>query len=318
MADTPISFSVVIPLYNKAPHVERAVRSALEQTLAPYEVIVVDDGSTDGGLELVRAMNDARMTLLTRSPPGPGGYAARNLGIERATGEWIAFLDADDLWYPEHLANLQEAIRSCSEPVGCAFSRFMVRGEGKDHVFPVAEAILKPGKANGLATVVRAWLQARQCPIWTGAVAFRRDLLIQAGLFPAGRARRGGDKDLWLRCLALSPAAYAPAVSSEFHQDTVNRVTKTTSHADLPVICTTIEGLIAQASSEERSLLKALSNREVTQYVRYASANRTPVGARFVRQLYLPEGWRMLAEMLGYMALGLPLRMIDPKRKLPI
>jgi len=311
-------FSVVIPLFNKAPHIERAIASALGQTLPPHEVIVVDDGSTDGSLEIVRAMQDARITVLTRSPPGPGGYAARNLGVEEATGDWVAFLDADDLWYPEHLSNLSNAIEACKQPVGCAFSRFMVREEGKDREYPLAEGILKPYAANDLRTVVKAWMMTRRCPLWTGAVAFRRDLLIEAGLFPAGRARRGGDKDLWLRCLALSPAAFAPQISAEFHQDTVNRVTVTTSHADIPIVCQSIAELMKGTDPQTQRTLKALSNQEIALYVRYATKFRTPVNLRFARALYLPQGIRALIEVLSYMALGFSLRIIDPKQRLHI
>jgi succinoglycan biosynthesis protein ExoO len=318
MASDDVMFSVVIPLFNKAPHIERAICSALAQTLPPHEIIVVDDGSTDGSLEIVRAMDDARVTVLTRSPPGPGGYAARNLGVEAATGEWVAFLDADDLWYPEHLANLSDAIAACEQPVGCAFSRFMVREEGKDREYLIAEGILKPHAANDLPTILRAWVATRRCPLWTGAVAFRRDILIEAGLFPAGRARRGGDKDLWLRCLSLSPAAFAPQISAEFHQDTVNRVTVTTNHADLPIICVSITELMKGVDPQSRRILKALSNQEIALYVRYATKFRTPTGLRFARALYLPQGMRVLTEVLSYMALGLSLRVIDPKGRLSI
>lgn len=318
MASDNVMFSVVIPLFNKAPHIERAIASALEQILPPHEIIVVDDGSTDGSLEIVRAMEDARITVLTRSPPGPGGYAARNLGVEAATGEWIAFLDADDLWYPEHLANLSNAILACEQSVGCAFSRFMVREEGKDREYPIAEGILKPNAANDLRTVVKAWMVTRRCPLWTGAVAFRRDLLIGAGLFPAGRARRGGDKDLWLRCLTLSPAAFAPQISAEFHQDTVNRVTVTTSHADIPIVCRSIAELVKSADPQTQRTLKALSNQEIALYVRYATKFRTPTDLRFARALYLPQGIRVLTEVLSYMLLGLSLRVIDPKGRLSI
>lgn len=318
MASDNVIFSVVIPLFNKAPHIERAIASALGQTLPPHEIIVVDDGSTDGSLEIVRAMKDARITVLTRSPPGPGGYAARNLGVEKATGDWVAFLDADDLWYPDHLINLSNAIKACKQPVGCAFSRFMVREEGKDREYPIAKGILKPNAANDLQTVVKAWMATRRCPLWTGAVAFRRDLLIEAGLFPAGRARRGGDKDLWLRCLALSPAAFAPQISAEFHQDTVNRVTVTTSHADIPIICQSIAELMKSADPQTQRTLKALSNQEIALYVRYATKFRTPIDLRFARALYLPQGICVLTEVLCYMIIGLTLRNIDSKRCLSI
>ncbi len=313
MASDNVIFSVVIPLFNKAPHIERAIASALAQTLPPHEIIVVDDGSTDGSLEIVRAMKDARITVLTRSPPGPGGYAARNLGVEKATGDWVAFLDADDLWYPDHLINLSNAIKTCKQPVGCAFSRFMVREEGKDREYPIAKGILKPNAANDIQTVVKAWMATRRCPLWTGAVAFRRDLLIEAGLFPAGRARRGGDKDLWLRCLALSPAAFAPQISAEFHQDTVNRVTVTTSHADIPIICWSIAGLMKRVDPRTQGTLKALSNQEIALYVRYAAKFRTPIDLRFARALYLPQGIRVLANVIAYMSIGRFLRIFIRK-----
>lgn len=316
MASDNVIFSVVIPLFNKAPHIERAIASALGQTLPPHEIIVVDDGSTDGSLEIVRAMKDARITVLTRSPPGPGGYAARNLGVEKATGDWVAFLDADDLWYPDHLINLSNVIKACKQPVGCAFSRFMVREKGHDRKHPVADRILKPSQANDLTTILRAWIAVRQCPLWTGAVAFRRDILIQAGLFPAGQALRGGDKDLWLRCLVLSAAAYAPQISAEFHQDTVNRVTVMTHHADIPIICTSIADLAKSANPQSRRILKALSNQEVALYVRYATKFRTPTDFRFARALYLPQGMCVLGEILAYMTLGRWLQIIDPKGRL--
>ncbi len=315
MASDNVIFSVVIPLFNKAPHIERAIASALAQTLPPHEIIVVDDGSTDGSLEIVRAMKDARITVLTRSPPGPGGYAARNLGVEKATGDWVAFLDADDLWYPDHLINLSNAIMACMVPVGCAFSRFVLRQKGQDRKHPVADRILKPSQANDLTIVLRAWIAVRKCPLWTGAVAFRRDILIQAGLFPAGQARRGGDKDLWLRCLALSATAYAPQISAEFHQDTVNRVTVTTRHADVPIICKSIADLTKNASPRNRRLLKGLSNQEVALYVRYATKFRTPTDFRFARALYLPQGIYVLIEIIIYMTIGRILQVIDPRER---
>ena len=94
--------SIVIPLYNKAPYVRRALDSISAQTFKDFEVIVVDDGSTDDGAEIVLSYPDARVRLITQPNAGPG--PARNRGLAQAQGEFIAFLDADDEWLPDYLS----------------------------------------------------------------------------------------------------------------------------------------------------------------------------------------------------------------------
>src|ERR1700754_3004909 len=105
-----MNITVIIPVFNKELHVERAIESALSQTLSPTEIFVVDDASTDGSRDKIAAFSSPLITLLRRPTPGPGGYAARNLAIERARTEWIAFLDADDAWAPNHLRSVADAI----------------------------------------------------------------------------------------------------------------------------------------------------------------------------------------------------------------
>src|SRR3546814_13546028 len=103
-------FSVIMPLYNKAPHVAASINSVLAQSLSPHELIIIDDCSSDGGRDIAAAVRDPRIRLFERKSPGPGGYAARNLGIRQASGDWNAFLDADDIWHENHLAVLPDAI----------------------------------------------------------------------------------------------------------------------------------------------------------------------------------------------------------------
>ena len=88
--------SIVIPLFNKASYVERALDSIRGQTFNDFEVIVVDDGSTDAGASVVARYSDSRVRLITQSNAGPG--PARNAGIAEAIGDLVAFLDADDEW----------------------------------------------------------------------------------------------------------------------------------------------------------------------------------------------------------------------------
>ena len=103
------TISVVIPLYNKQLEIGAAVRSALAQTRPPQEIIVVDDGSTDGGAEVVRAIGSPLVRLVRQS--NAGVCAARNRGIAESTGEYIALLDADDAWEPGFLAEIAAMIR---------------------------------------------------------------------------------------------------------------------------------------------------------------------------------------------------------------
>src|SRR5690606_31751069 len=95
--------SVIVPAYNKGPHIKRCINSIVKQTYSCFELIIVYDQSSDDTLKGIEEFTDSRIRLFKRDVPGPGGYAARNLGIEKANGNWIAFLDADDEWYPDHL-----------------------------------------------------------------------------------------------------------------------------------------------------------------------------------------------------------------------
>ena len=95
------TISIIIPLYNKVAYIADTIQSLLSQTYSDWEMLVVDNGSTDSGGEKVQQVQDSRIRLLQSPKQGPG--AARNYGLDFAQGEWIQFLDADDLLEPDHL-----------------------------------------------------------------------------------------------------------------------------------------------------------------------------------------------------------------------
>lgn len=96
--------SIVIPVHNAEPYIAKTIRSILTQTVSNYEVLLVDDASTDGSLEKIRLISDERLKVLKTNLKHPvGAAAARNCGIEAAKGRYLAFLDADDLWQPKKL-----------------------------------------------------------------------------------------------------------------------------------------------------------------------------------------------------------------------
>jgi hypothetical protein len=97
--------SVVVPTYNAAARLEMTIRSVLAQTRPPHEIIIIDDGCTDDTKQVCEAFGDAVMVITV---PNGGQQRARNLGVERATSAWISFLDHDDLWDPDYLAEVAE------------------------------------------------------------------------------------------------------------------------------------------------------------------------------------------------------------------
>lgn len=299
-------FSVVIPLRNKARHVSASLSSALAQFYPPEEVIVVDDNSSDGSAEIVKGFESPLVRMFHRDTPGPGGYAARNLGITEARGDWIAFLDADDVWYPNHLGDLACALKKTPD-AGCIATRYLHVYEQHSvpsNMPPGLAAIA--GRSVGLAEFLRLWLETRECPIWTGASAFRKSVLVDAGLFPAGQAVRGGDKDLWLRAVAQAPFTYVPEISAEFSRDSDNKVSIQTVTDKLPIIVSTAQALMENATPEERTLLRRLVNQQIGLYARFAFKG-DHIPASFGRNLYMPEGigMRLLIEGLRLMPMRL-------------
>ena len=107
--------SVIVPVFNRAGSIPRALESVAAQTFQDYEIIVVDDGSTDGSADVVERLGLARVRLI-RSPQNRGAAAARNIGISAASGQWIAFLDSDDFWAPDKLAHQLAALEGAPPP----------------------------------------------------------------------------------------------------------------------------------------------------------------------------------------------------------
>lgn len=217
-----MKFSVVIPIHNKLPHLERSINSVLNQTFQDFEILLIDDASTDGSSEKIKEFKDPRISIFTRNEPGPGGYAARNLGIEKAKGEWIAFLDADDEWHTDMLSTIADVMQKekSAELIAC---NWIIRREGKQEEIVQKE---KKRKSEYTDFMLIDYLNNPKY-VWTGAVVCHKALIDKAGAFPDGRAcKRGGDVDTWIRWLdASTKNIYIYKVLSYYYQDTINQVT---------------------------------------------------------------------------------------------
>ncbi len=147
-------FSVVIPTYNRAAAVRRAVESALRQTYQVHEILVVDDGSTDDTESVIRGLADPRIKHLKQM--NSGANTARNRGIDAATGTHVAFLDSDDEFVPEHLSRVATALQANSEVIVYARAE-IVRGPGLRLVKP-ARAIRSDEPMGDYLARHRGWV----------------------------------------------------------------------------------------------------------------------------------------------------------------
>ncbi len=190
--------STIVPAYRAAATIGRAVDSALAQTLPPSEIIIVDDGSPDDLAGALAPYGD-RVRLVAK--PNGGAASARNFGIEQATGEWIAFLDADDYWEPQRLERQFDLVRRHPE-VGFLASRFFTEEPGSTRQPPLlhdAHLFDKVQHSSGALALAVAHR------VWTTTVLVRRRVL-GAHRFDE-HLKTAEDIDLWIR-LVLAAETY--------------------------------------------------------------------------------------------------------------
>ena len=192
--------TTVIPLYNMAQYIGRAISSVLNQTLPPDEIIIVDDGSTDGGGELVQNHKDPRIRFIHQKNMGVS--TARNRGISEARGELIAFLDADDFWKPRFLEEIHRLRQQFPQAGAYATALEYQSLQGinclKLHILP-------PGQKSGILNFFKV---IKYSPVWPSATVVPKKILEEISGFPEGEFFLE-DLDTWLRIALRYPIAWS-------------------------------------------------------------------------------------------------------------
>ncbi|MDK2891503.1 MAG: hypothetical protein PWR21_2135 [Methanoculleus sp.] len=211
--------SVVIPLYNKGPYIARALDSVFAQTVRDFEVIVVDDGSTDGGAEMAGAFDDPRIRLIRQENRGVS--AARNRGIEAARAELVAFLDADDEWMPRHLEALLR-LREKYPQAGAYGTAYLLQENGSTARVPPFSAEIPPEPWEGLLPNYYRDAIRGTPPISSSIVVVPKRILNEVGGFNTG-TWYGEDVDLWGRIALKYPIGFTWDGMGIYHKEAANR-----------------------------------------------------------------------------------------------
>jgi glycosyltransferase involved in cell wall biosynthesis len=183
-------FSIVIPVYNKEKFVAKTIESVLSQTFTAFEIIIVNDGSTDQSEAKISTFKDNRIKYYSKKNEGVA--LARNFGIEKATADYICFLDADDYWYPNFLETMQRYSLELSEQKVFAAA---IEIETKSKSIPARYSI----ESTSDFEIVNFFNGSqKECVLWTSSVCIHKSVFEKVGDFDT-KIKHGEDTELWIR-----------------------------------------------------------------------------------------------------------------------
>ncbi|HCE2681118.1 TPA: glycosyltransferase [Vibrio parahaemolyticus] len=207
-------FSIVIPLFNKESSIVKTIESVLTQEFKDFEVIVVDDGSTDRSVDAVLSMKDERIKIISQENKGVS--SARNAGIKEAKYEWIALLDGDDIWLPGHLNEINKMISRYR--YNKVFVTSFSYSDNRD--------MFKHSRSDDMYEIHDYFKEAiREKIMWTSIVVFNRSCFSSVGGFNE-KINRGEDLDLWARLAKSHVITKSSHVTAIYNVDDNNSLSK--------------------------------------------------------------------------------------------
>jgi glycosyltransferase involved in cell wall biosynthesis len=186
--------SAIIPAYNAGRFINRTIDSVLAQTFKDFELIVVDDGSTDNTAEIVKNYG-SKVKYIYQQNAGDG--PARNAGIKAAAGKWLAFLDHDDEWLPEKLDEQIKLLSANPDLRWCGTNRYQSDGQRRAVVTEENKIQKELGNRDYFDNYFRAIIES-DCQVITSTLIIRRDVFSEVGVFD-GHWKRCADQDMWWR-----------------------------------------------------------------------------------------------------------------------
>ena len=207
-------FSVIIPLYNKAPYVAKAIQSVLAQTFSDYELIVVDDGSKDDSVVIASQALKGRQNCRLIQRENTGVSMARNNGVAVSQSDFLCFLDADDWWEPTFLEEMAGLIERHPDS-GIYGTGYHIVKNGKKRVAPIG---VDDGFGEGEINYCQEYAKTLCMPLWTGAVCMPRNVFEELGGFPTG-IKLGEDFLLWIRVALKYNVILLNKPLSNYNQD---------------------------------------------------------------------------------------------------
>ncbi len=203
-------FSVIIPVYNKEKFIENTIKSVLQQSFVDFELILVNDGSTDESVTKIENFSDNRITFYTKE--NGGASCARNFGLEKAKGNYITFLDADDYWYPDFL---QEMASSIEEFPNHKIFSAAIEVENEKVVFPSQYSIKKSSERE----IVNYFIASMKTTIiCTSCAVFDKSVFEKVGHFDT-EIKSGQDTDMWIRLGLHFPIVFTWKILARYVYD---------------------------------------------------------------------------------------------------
>lgn len=206
-------FSVIIPLYNKEQSISNTIQSVLDQTFQDFEIVVVNDGSTDKSVERVKEFKDSRIFIIDKLNGGVS--SARNIGIEAANFEWIAFLDGDDFWETDYLFEMNSLINDFPDSILYGANYFVQNESARSVQSNILSENFRGIISNYYKTALNGLLY------WTSSTIVNKNKL--NGVLFDERITLGEDLDFWIRLSEKGPTVYYNKPLAVYNHDGPNR-----------------------------------------------------------------------------------------------